>query len=427
MNQPTSLEPKTHTLSVKKGQETNACRSTPAKPFRFPSIAFVLLLLMANSFGQDVFLKGKLLTFKSVAIPHAYVTLANLKIGDSTDATGAFALKYGSFVSVMQRPMILAENVQFTIENQNLVLVSNHKINQLQCKVTNLVGATVYSVEMKDIAQGRSILNLSNTKGKFGANGTFLLTLTLDGKSYSVKCLNTHGITSVDRLSEVGTQNTSLSRKMAAITDTLIVYKSNVIVNKMPISTYFDTALSVPGSADTTPILAHWNFPIVNGQVTLSQTSGLVPMGTFIGFRADLSADTGSNGVVATGNEWTPDDPGIGVIAEYNPPKDFSKVSVVMFTLQEENLPTQNPGIQAYLQNGPALKYAGDYNFYAGAPKKVTTMTYKIDPTATGMDIKKITSFRIKGNGALNQPSGTGCGDPGGTCLILHVRKVMMQ
>jgi len=172
------------------------------------------------------------------------------------------------------------------------------------------------------------------------------------------------------------------------------------------------------------PILAEWDFPVSNGEVTLSQTGGSLSFGSFTGFNSKLTADAES-GVVATGTLWDVKDPGIGIILQFTSPQDFSQVSTVTFTVKVENPPVTSPGIMAYVQNGQTLNWAGDYSFWRPAPiTDFYTFTYPIDKTASGLDITKIYSFRIKANG--NGISGTGCGT-GGTCAIVHVKKVVMQ
>ena len=172
------------------------------------------------------------------------------------------------------------------------------------------------------------------------------------------------------------------------------------------------------------PILAEWDFPVVNGTVNLAQTSGTLAFGSFTGFNANLSADS-NNGVIATGTLWDVNDPGIGIILQFTSPKDFSAVTTVTFTVKVENPPVTGPGIMAYVQNGATLNWAGDYSFWRTAPiTEFYTYTYNIDKTASGLDIAKIVSFRIKANGT--GISGTNCGT-GGTCAIVRVKKVVMQ
>ena len=183
---------------------------------------------------------------------------------------------------------------------------------------------------------------------------------------------------------------------------------------------------SITFSKPALGILAEWDFPIVNGKVNLNQTSGSLQLGAFTGFNAVLSADTGKVGVVATGNLWDVNDPGIGIILQYAGLKDMSTVTKVTFTSYVENPPKTGPGIMSYVQNGANLNYAGDYGFWRAAPvSDYKTFEYVINKTATGLDIKTIASFRIKANGS--GVSGTGCGTVGGTCAVVHITKVVME
>jgi hypothetical protein len=147
-------------------------------------------------------------------------------------------------------------------------------------------------------------------------------------------------------------------------------------------------------------------------------------LGNFTGFFADLATEKGG-GIIANGTSWQEFDSAIGVIVRFAKPVDFSSVTSVTFTVKVDNPPSVKPGIQAYVQNGPDEHYAGDYNFFAEAPTSdFATYTYTINKQAKGLDIKRITTFRIKVSGPLS--SVKGCGS-GGKCPVLHVRKIVMQ
>ena len=97
----------------------------------------------------------------------------------------------------------------------------------------------------------------------------------------------------------------------------------------------------------------------------------------------------------------------------------------INFTIRVDNPPTENPGIQAYVQNGPDEQYAGDYNFFARPPlSEFATYTYTINPHAKGLDINKIATFRIKVSGP---PTGVTGRERGGKYPVLHLRQVVMQ
>ncbi len=180
------------------------------------------------------------------------------------------------------------------------------------------------------------------------------------------------------------------------------------------------TAASVSGS----PILAEWDFPIIEGSASPTQTSGEFSLGTFTGFFADIATESGG-GIIARGTSWPSSDPAIGIIVRFKKPTDFSAVSKITFTIRVDNPPTENPGVQAYVQNGPDEQYAGDYSFFARPPlSEFATFTYQINPQAKGLDIKKITTFRIKVNGPPTSVKGS---ERGGKYPALHVRKIIMQ
>ncbi len=177
-------------------------------------------------------------------------------------------------------------------------------------------------------------------------------------------------------------------------------------------------------NASAAPILAEWDFPIIEGSASPTQTSGEFSLGTFTGFFADVATDPGG-GIVAQGTSWPDSDSAIGIILRFKTPADFSAVTSITFTVRVDNPPTENPGIQAYVQNGPDEQYAGDYNFFARPPlSEFATFTYKINPRAKGLDIKKITTFRIKVNGP---PTSVNRSAPGGKYPALHVKKIIMQ
>lgn len=183
---------------------------------------------------------------------------------------------------------------------------------------------------------------------------------------------------------------------------------------------------SITFSEPKPAVLAQWDFPITNGKVNLNQTSGSLNLGAFTGFNAVLSADSGTNGVLATGNLWVVSDPGIGIILQFATPKDFSSATSVTFTVKVENPPVTSPGIMAYVQNGAKLNYAGDYSFWRPAPVNgFVTYTYPINKLATNLDIKTIVSFRIKANGSGD--SGTNCGKAGGSCARVRITKVVIN
>ncbi len=210
-------------------------------------------------------------------------------------------------------------------------------------------------------------------------------------------------------------------------TDQYILAQDTLFIHRKDGGVYKELISNIDSITFSKPILAEWDFPIENGVVNLKQTKGTLALGTFTGFNAVLSADTGSNGVVATGTSWNINDPGIGIILQYasSTIKDFSAVTSITFTAFVENPPITNPGIMAYVQNGPKLNWAGDYSFWNPAPvSNYTTFKYIINKTATNLDIKTIYSFRIKANGTGD--SGTGCGS-GGTCAKLHINKVVME
>lgn len=180
------------------------------------------------------------------------------------------------------------------------------------------------------------------------------------------------------------------------------------------------TEVGAPGA----PILAQWDFPIVEGSASPTQTSGKFSLGTFTGFFADLATESGG-GIIANGTSWQKSDSAIGVILRLKTPTDFSRVTSITFTIRVDNPPAENPGVQAYVQNGPDEQYAGDYNFFVPPPlSEFATFTYKINPRAKGLDIKKITTFRIKVNGPPTSFNGSA---PGGKYPVLHVRKIIMQ
>jgi len=204
--------------------------------------------------------------------------------------------------------------------------------------------------------------------------------------------------------------------------DTLSVHLKTGSVYKQAITNVDSITFSKPAPG----ILAQWDFPIENGKVNLNQTSGSLQLGAFTGFNAVLSADTGKAGVVATGNLWDVNDPGIGIILQYAALKDMSTVTKVTFTAYVENPPKTSPGIMSYVQNGANLNYAGDYGFWRAAPVSgYKTFEYVINKTASGLDIKTVASFRIKANGSGE--SGTGCGTVGGKCAVVHITKVVME
>ncbi|MCX6182570.1 MAG: hypothetical protein NT150_11660 [Bacteroidetes bacterium] len=204
--------------------------------------------------------------------------------------------------------------------------------------------------------------------------------------------------------------------------DTMSVHLKSGGTYKQAITNVDSITFSKPAPG----ILAEWDFPIENGKVNLNQTSGSLQLGAFTGFNAVLSADTGKAGVVATGNFWDVNDPGIGIILQYAGLKDMSAVTKITFTAYVENPPKTSPGIMAYVQNGGNLNYAGDYGFWRSAPVSgYKTFEYVINKTAAGLDIKTIASFRIKANG--NGESGTGCGTLGGKCAVVHITKVVME
>jgi len=184
------------------------------------------------------------------------------------------------------------------------------------------------------------------------------------------------------------------------------------------------TTGSTEAGAPGAPALAEWNFPIVEGSASPTQTGGEFSLGTFTGFFADISTEPGG-GVIANGTSWQKSDSAIGVILRCKTPTDFSAVTSITFTIRVDNPPAENPGIQAYVQNGRDEQYAGDYNFFARPPlSEFATFTYKINHQAKGLDIKKITSFRIKVSGPPTAVNGSA---PGGKYPVLHVRKIVMQ
>jgi hypothetical protein len=378
------------------------------------AILWSLAAFAAPGFSENVLLSGVVLNEDSLPIPHAYVSLPRLNLGDSTDANGSFALRAGAYTSTHP---VLARGIRVSLEGRNLVVMSDRHAGNLEVRAINLVGATLFSVAKADLPVGRTVIQLPRLAGEH------VLRLEIDGHSSSMRYIDSQGRAN---LGSIDFDRTPLARSAAIKPDSLLVYSFGKLVNKIPAPVLVDSALTLFAS-DSTPILAQWDFPPLNGDVKLSQTSGLMQFGSYTGFRADLYPDTGY-GVMAVGNEWDLGDPGIGIIAQYSTPKDFSAVSTVKFTLKVDNPPTLSPGIQSYVQNGSNLKYAGDYNFWTAAPtRQFKTYTYTIDKTAAGLNIKTIASFRIKANGAVNQPSGTGCGDPDGTCAIVRIRKVIFQ
>ncbi len=180
------------------------------------------------------------------------------------------------------------------------------------------------------------------------------------------------------------------------------------------------TEAGAPGA----PIFAQWDFPIVEGSASPTQTSGSLSLGTFTGFFADLATESGG-GIIANGTSWQKSDSAIGIIVRFKTPVDFSAITSITFTIRVDNPPTENPGVQAYVQNGPDEQYAGDYNFFVPPPlSEFATFTYKINPHAKGLDIKKITTFRIKVSGPPTSVNGSALG---GKYPVLHVRKIIMQ
>lgn len=179
-----------------------------------------------------------------------------------------------------------------------------------------------------------------------------------------------------------------------------------------------------PPGTNEMPILAEWDFPIIEGSASPTQTNGSLSLGTFTGFFADIATESGG-GIMANGTSWPSDDSAIGIIVRFKTPTDFSAVSKITFTIRVDHPPTENPGVQAYIQNGPDEQYAGDYNFFAQPPlSEFTTFTYQINPLAKGLNIKKITTFRIKVNGPPTSVKGPA---QGGKHPVLHVRKIIMQ
>ena len=172
------------------------------------------------------------------------------------------------------------------------------------------------------------------------------------------------------------------------------------------------------------PILAEWDFPVIEGSASPTQTAGVLSLGTFTGFFADIATEKGG-GIMANGTSWQEFDPAIGIILRFKTPTDLSRVTSINFTIRVDHPPAENPGIQAYVQNGPEQQYAGDYNFFVRPPTaEFATFTYRIDKAAKGLDIRQITTFRIKVNGPLHGVRGP---EAGGSYPVLHVRRVVMQ
>ncbi len=172
------------------------------------------------------------------------------------------------------------------------------------------------------------------------------------------------------------------------------------------------------------PVLAQWDFPIIEGSASPTQTQGSLTLGTFTGFFADIATEPGG-GIIANGTSWQAFDSAIGVILRFSKPTDFSAITSITFTIRVDNPPTTDPGIQAYVQNGRDENFAGDYSFFVPTPTaEFGTYTYTIDKKAKGLDIKKITTFRIKVSGPLTSVKNCGAG---GKCPVLHVRKITFQ
>jgi len=191
-------------------------------------------------------MKGKLFDERSLPLSHAYVALTKLKIWDSTDINGTFEIRNGSYTSTLQTPSHVTDNAHFSIMNQALVIDSDIKASKFKCRITNMLGATVFSLDRKDILPGRNTFMLKGMSNSQLALGLYVLHLSLDGKVYSTKYLNSN--TTGAFLNVADPSNSSkrlLAKQQASIIDTLLIYKSNIIYEKIPIETYFDTSMSI--------------------------------------------------------------------------------------------------------------------------------------------------------------------------------------
>jgi hypothetical protein len=99
-------------------------------------------------------------------------------------------------------------------------------------------------------------------------------------------------------------------------------------------------------------------------------------------------------------------------------------VTNITFTLFVEHPPPRAASLQAYIQDGSAENYVGDYSFSAAPPRAFTDFTYTIDRKTPGLNLTQITSFRIKVKGPASSFE-LDCA--GARCPVLHIRKVSMR
>lgn len=180
---------------------------------------------------------------------------------------------------------------------------------------------------------------------------------------------------------------------------------------------------------DDAKLLAAWDFPVRDGTVDLHQSSGCLQLGSSTGFFANLSASTDGAGVVTTGTSWPQMDSAIGMILQLAAPVDFSPVTNgFVASTSVDRPPTVGSGLHAYVQDGPAQNFAGDYHYFVQSPStQLTTFVYTLNKTAAGLSPGLVTSFRIKVSGLASSVTQCGAGKSGVDCPVLNVKSITMK